>query len=77
VATSIDNSKALAAWKRQPEINGLIADRDKLQKQFDKILATPGFSAQAEKEATSLYEQIAALNKKIGTKTSRANKVQD
>jgi hypothetical protein len=76
VANSIDNSKALAAWKRQPEINSLIADRDKLQKQLDKVLAGP-FSETAEQQASGLYDQIAALNKKIGTKTSRANKNQD
>lgn len=73
MANSIDNSKALAAWKRQPEINGLIADRDKLQKQLDKILASP-FSEAAEKQANSLYEQIAGLNKKIGSKASRIGK---
>ena len=74
--SSTDNRSAMAAWKRQPEINNLILERDRFQKQLDEILAGE-FSEAAETQANSLYEQIAGLNKRIGTKTSRANKDRD
>lgn len=73
MANSTDNRKAMAAWSRQPEINTLIAERDKLQKQLDKVLAG-AFSEAAEKQADGLYNQIAALNKRIGTKQSKAKR---
>jgi hypothetical protein len=73
VADSIQNRSAMSAWRRQPEINNLIGEREKLQKQLDKILAGP-FSEAAEKLANTLYQQIAGLNKKIGSKASRIGK---
>jgi len=69
---STNNRSALAAWKRQPLVNELISERDKLQKQLDEVLAG-AYSKEAETEAESLYGQIAVLNKKIGTKASRVS----
>ncbi len=70
---SVQNSKAIGAWKRQPDIVNLEGQRDKIQKQLDKILASP-YTESAEKQANTLYSEIAALNKKIGTKKSKAKK---
>jgi len=61
VANSIENSKAIEAWKRQPEINTFMVKRDDLQKQLDKILDGKFIDA-SEKQAQALYDQIASLN---------------
>ena len=61
MANSIENSKAIEAWKRQPEINTFMAKRDDLQKQLDKILDGKFIDA-SEKQAQALYDQIASLN---------------
>jgi hypothetical protein len=70
---SITNHKAIAAWKRQPDIDALAAERDTLQKQLDKVLAGP-FSTKAKAEADTLLSDISKLNKTIGSKTSRPKK---
>lgn len=75
VADSTQNRSAIDAWKRQPELNRDIAERDRLQKQLEKVLSGP-YSESAEKQANELYGQIAAMNKTIGTKQSRSKKKQ-